>query len=181
MSVRALKSSEEASRDFGGIRLKASPFLSRPPSRLLIPNQDNNKQRHFYLPLSFHLSPLLICRTRARVDGRPKTKTVVPSVGCSWAARPVSTLRAGATPSDKETEEEEGGDVDSEALTAEKEAIKAGADAAKAMMDATDEFRAQQVCLRCQRLSCWLVELSVFYLKKSVTARTLVSNNLNQR
>lgn len=72
--------------------------------------------------------------------------TAVPSVGYSWAARPVSTLRAGATPSE-ETDVEDGKDVNSEALAAEQEAIKAEAAKAKALMDATDEFRAQQVGL----------------------------------
>lgn len=48
-------------------------------------------------------------------------------------------MRAGATPPDGD------GEVDSEAVEAEKKAIVEGAAAAKALMDATDEFRAKQV------------------------------------
>eukprot|EP00903_Cladosiphon_okamuranus_P008310 g7994.t1 len=69
---------------------------------------------------------------RARVSS-------VSSTPYSWAARPATTLRAGATPPDR------GGEADSEAVEAEEKAIEEGAAAAKAMMDATDEFRAKQV------------------------------------
>eukprot|EP00752_Nemacystus_decipiens_P012062 g10693.t1 len=61
------------------------------------------------------------------------------SLPYSWAARPMSTLRAGATTPDG------GGEADSEAVEVEKKAIEEGAAAAKAMMDATEEFKAKQV------------------------------------
>lgn len=66
----------------------------------------------------------------------------------------MSTLRAGANPSDGGADS---GEVDSEgveAVEAEKKAIEEGAAAAKAMMDATDEFRAKQVKIH-DRLLCF--------------------------
>lgn len=75
-------------------------------------------------------------------------KAACPSSPYSWASRPVSTLRAGASPSDTDGD---GGEEDEEAIAAaaaaekEAKAIEEGAAAAKAMMDATAEFRAKQV------------------------------------
>lgn len=77
-----------------------------------------------------------------------------PAVPYSWAARPLSILRAGATPDNveiengDEEESDEGAESDAEAAAAaEKKAIEEGAAKAKALMDATDEFRAKQVCM----------------------------------